>query len=526
MEKTKRLTSILQSRGFPWALFAAYSLLTLFGALKHEVWLDEAQAWVILRDAPLSEIPHILKVEGHPYLWYIILYPFVKLGFPVDYVSLISWAFMAAGAWVLLFKVELPMPLKAVILFSSGFMFFNSIILRVYCLIPPILFLILWVYPKRRERAVLYGFLIALLTNTHIFICGIVAVLGILMIWELFAEWKKSPKKQNACKLVGLCVAGAGVLALVIPLMGSMQANGAVVSRTSSSLWPRIWNMLSSTVSDAFLYSLLPPNPESPLWDIAFAFVKIFVLVMLVALRHWRKAFAVELGFLAFYHITCGLIWVTIPARAAIFTLSFAFALCLAQYETPVFKDYKITPQITGKFRALAEGLLKADKNSKKVYSVIISIFFAVTIPTGFVFLFKDAAGTFSGGRQTARYIAENFEDDAVFVQPGDGMPDIVFYEPSVRIFSADSCGLETYADWAYRYRPRESVENTLNAISEYEHVYLISYENNIGNPIFQSDGLPQYDYHNVILIAEYDRDAVERYLEGIIESNENKKNN
>ncbi|MCM1168236.1 MAG: hypothetical protein NC401_19800, partial [Ruminococcus sp.] len=164
MTKSKSKTPLL------WGIFAAYSLLTLLGALNHEVWMDEAQAWVILRDAPLNELPRILKVEGHPPLWYLILYPFVKLGFPADYVSLISWFFMAAGALVLLFKVELPLPLKAVILASGGFLYFNSVMLRVYCLIPPLMFLILWIYPKRRERPVLYGLLIALLANTHIFI--------------------------------------------------------------------------------------------------------------------------------------------------------------------------------------------------------------------------------------------------------------------------------------------------------------------------------------------------------------------
>ncbi|MDE6732033.1 MAG: hypothetical protein K2J77_04070 [Oscillospiraceae bacterium] len=526
MEKTKRLPSLLQSRGFSWALFAAYSLLTLLGALNHEVWLDEAQAWVILRDAPLSEIPHILKVEGHPYLWYIILYPFVKLGFPVDYVSLISWAFMAAGAWVLLFKVELPLPLKAVILFSSGFLFFNSVILRVYCLIPPILFLILWIYPKRREHAVLYGFLIALLTNTHVFICGIVAVLGIMMIRELFHEWKTASRKENVGKLIGLCVAGAGVLALVIPLLGSMQANGAVNHYNTEPLGAKIRNMLVFTPGEALIYSFFPANTNTPFWGVADFFAKVVFLLMLAALRHWRKAFAVELGFLAFYFITCGLIWTTLPNRAVIFTLSFAFALCLSQYETPVFKDYKITPKITGKIRALIERLIKADKKSKKLFTALLIVLFAITIPSGVSILYKDISGTFSGARQTARYIAENFEDDAVFVQLGDGMPDIVFYEPSIKIFSVDGCGLKTYADWEYRYRHKESIETTVNAISEYEHLYLISYESGLKDPIYRSDGLSQFDYHNVISIFEYNADAVESYMEGIIKLNEQKKNN
>lgn len=529
MEKSKsaRLASVLQSRRTPWILFAAYCLLTLLGALNHEVWLDEAQAWVILRDAPLADVPGILKVEGHPYLWYIILYPFVKLGFPVDYVSLISWAFMAAGAWVLLFKVELPVPVKTVILFSSGFLYFNSVMLRVYCIIPPILFLILWVYPKRRERAVLYGFLIALLANTHVFVCGIVAVLGILMVWELFREWKTSPKKENVQKLIGLFVAGAGVLAVIIPLLGSMQANGAVEHYNSQSLVDKIWYMLIYTPGEALMHSLCLANLKDPFWAIADIIAKVFLLLMLAALRHWRRAFAVELGFLSFYFITCGLIWTTLPNRAVIYTLSFAFALGLAQYEEPVFKEYTISPKITGNIKAHVERLLKADKASKKLYTVLLVALFAVTVPSGAILLFKDITGTYSGAKETAKYISENFEEDAVFVQMADGMPELVFYDPSIKVFSVDACGLTTYADWRYRFRHRESIEATLNAISEYEHVYLITYsDSKHSDPIYRSGGIPQYDYHNVIYIVEYSDKMVENYMESILKQNEQIKNN
>lgn len=524
--KSERLSSLLQSRRVPWIIFAAYSLLTLLGALNHEVWLDEAQAWVILRDAPLTELPQILKVEGHPFLWYIILYPFVKLGFPVDYVSLISWAFMAAGAWVLLFKVELPLPLKAVILFSSGFLFYNSVTLRVYCLIPPILFLILWIYPKRREYAVLYGLLIALLANTHIFICGIVGILGIFMIWELFSEWKKSPKKENIKKLLGLFVAGIGVLALIIPLMGSLQANGSTVFRISGLVGGTIKRTFGNTLSEVFISSISPSNTDSYFWNVAFMFAEVFFVLMLAALRHWRRAFAVELGFLLFYHITCGIIWTTIPGRAVIFTLSFAFVLCLSQYEKPVFKDYKISRQITGKIKSFIERLIKADKNSKKIYTVILTGFFAVTIPAGMSFLFKDVTGTFSGAKETVKYISENLEEDAVFVQLGNGMPEIVFYDPSVKIFSVDSCGLATYADWRYRHRHKESIETTIDALSKYEHLYIIGYDDEFIDTFYKSGCIRQYDYHTMITIAEYKDSIVENYMESAIELNEQDKNN
>lgn len=510
-----------------WGIFSVYAVLTLFGALNHEVWLDEAQAWLILRDAPLSELPRILNVEGHPPLWYVILYPFVKLGFPTEYASLISWLIMAAGALVLLFKVELPLPLKAVTLFSSGFLYYNSVMLRVYSLIPPLLFLILWVYPNRRKRPVLYGLLIALLANTHLFVCGIVGMLGIFMLYELFSEWKNSPKKENIGKLFGLAVAGMGVLILVVPLIGSTSANGAFGIRAARASLNTFLTSFDKALGDAFYCTVLPFKAENFALELLLSTaLKIVIVIMLAALRHWRKALAVELSFLVFYSVICGAFWTTLGNRAAVFWLSFAFALGLARYEEPVFKDYKLGEKITGKMRSLLERLIKADKKSGKIYAVFLFVCFAASIPLGAVFLVRDTFGEFSGSKQTAEYIAENLEEDAVIVHLGVGMPEISFYDPDIRIFSADSCDFTSYAKWEYSYRPAETAETLLETLSAYEHLYLVYYYYSDGadGTFYISDGVTTYeDYHTVIALCDYGEIAVEGYIERLKELNEEK---
>lgn len=499
-----------------WGIFAAYSVLTLLGALNHEVWLDEAQAWVIVRDAPLSELPHILKAEGHPPLWYIILYPFVKLGFPPEFASLISWAFMAAGALVLLFKVELPLPLKSVILASSGFLYFNSVMLRVYCVIPLLLFLILWVYPKRRERAVLYGLLIALLANTHIFICGIVGILGLFMLYELFSEWKRSSRKENAGKLIGLAVAGAGVLILVIPLIGSIEANGVSSLRMRGADLAAVGSMLTQTFHDAFsdIVFLLGANSAAMS---ALCFIADLGLVMLlILLRHWRRALAVVLGFMGIYYITCGLVWISLPNRAVFFILSFAFALCLTHYETPVFKDYRLSEKITGNIRKLLEFLKKTDKNAARICTVIITAFFAVSVPSGVYLYCRDMGGNYCGAKEMAEYITENFDDDAVFVQLRPGLPEVSFYAPDIKIFAAAAGDLTTYARWENMYRPRLSAPETLDKLAVYDELYIIYYcvdTDDAREALYIADGMRECTEKSTIAIREYDAEEVASYI-------------
>lgn len=512
MTENKRGTAV---KILPWAVLAVYSVLTFLGALNHEMWLDEAQAWVILRDAPLSELPHIFHIEGHPPLWYAVLYPFVKLGFPAEYAPLISWLPMAAGAAVLLFKVELPQPLKYLMLVSSGFLYYNSAMLRVYSLIPLLLFLILWIYPKRREHGILYGLLIALLANTHIFICGIVGVLGIFMLVDLFSQWRESDRRENAGKLTGVAIAGAGVLLLVIPMIGSVEANGSVGA--SLSFLPRsIFLAATTTFNDVFA-QIVQPCFGGAAWFVILMLTTLMLWGMLILLRHWRRALAVEIGFIVFYYITCGLFWITIPNRAVIFVLSFAFSLGIAQYEKPAFRERGVSGKITsGALKKLLELLLKADKNAQSVYAAILAIFFAVSVPSGVSMLFRDITGNFSSAKAAAEYISDNFEEDAVFVALRCGLPELSIYDPNINLYAAGSGEFCTYAKWEFMYRPPHTAKEVIGELSQYEHLYIIHYYGQIPDSddiLYVGEGMTGFDIKNSLVIREYSDELIENYL-------------
>jgi len=54
-------------------LIASYTFI--FSFIFHENWMDETQAWLIVRDSHnLAALVHNLRYEGHPLLWYLLLY--------------------------------------------------------------------------------------------------------------------------------------------------------------------------------------------------------------------------------------------------------------------------------------------------------------------------------------------------------------------------------------------------------------------------------------------------------------------
>ena len=166
------------SKKFNWILIIVYLLITLTALLFHEIWRDEAQAWCIVRDLGFIDIYNMVRVEGHPMLWYLILMPFAKLGLPIISMQFINWLIVFASVIFFIFKSPFNYLQKILVTFSAGMIYFLPVIARNYTLIPILIFLLAYFYPKRTERPYLYSILIILLSQTHILMLGFSLILA------------------------------------------------------------------------------------------------------------------------------------------------------------------------------------------------------------------------------------------------------------------------------------------------------------------------------------------------------------
>ena len=82
------------------AAFAAYVWVLLWCMRWYDPWRDVSQAWCIVRDLSIPEIFAQLRYEGHPFLWYALLWPLARLGLPFESILVLSTALMAGAAAV------------------------------------------------------------------------------------------------------------------------------------------------------------------------------------------------------------------------------------------------------------------------------------------------------------------------------------------------------------------------------------------------------------------------------------------
>ena len=170
--------------------FMLFLVLSGLGTWFHEPWSDELQAWLIARDLSIPAIWNIMAVEGHFMLWHLCILPLAKSGLPPESMCWLAWCLNAFTGWMMLYRTHLPHWCRVLVLFTAPMLYFYATTARPYVLLPPLLLLALYLYPKRDAHPFLYGLLIAFIAQIHIFCEGVAAALFLEWAWAMRHDLK------------------------------------------------------------------------------------------------------------------------------------------------------------------------------------------------------------------------------------------------------------------------------------------------------------------------------------------------
>ncbi len=187
-----------------WILFLLYCVLILFLFFHHENWRDEAQAYLLCRDMNFKELFLNVHYEGHPILYYALLYPFVKMGVGIKIVNIFSLVFMISSVYLLLFRLKTSNAVKGLILFSYPVLYEFSVIGRSYSLIFFLLMCYAFFYPMRHQHPIWFVIILGLLLNTHLLLFGFVGMNFFLLLYELY--FTKLSKKEKKYLYYGIAI--------------------------------------------------------------------------------------------------------------------------------------------------------------------------------------------------------------------------------------------------------------------------------------------------------------------------------
>ncbi len=150
-------------------ILSAFFILSLIGILYHEIWLDEAQHFLIARDSKtLAELFRVCRIEGHPVLWNVILFMITRFSSNPFWMQFVHVLISCITVAVIL-KSNLNLLEKILVIFSYYLFYEYNIISRNYGISALLMILLVYFYIRDPQALIRLAVIIFLLAQTHLF---------------------------------------------------------------------------------------------------------------------------------------------------------------------------------------------------------------------------------------------------------------------------------------------------------------------------------------------------------------------
>jgi hypothetical protein len=330
-----------------WIIYALYIIIAGYKMSHHELWGDEIHSWNIAKGSgSFADLISNIKYEGHPPVWYAVLWAISKFTHNLAYVQIVHLIIAASIVFILLFFSPFPFSTRVLMPFGYYFLFEYAIISRNYAIGVLLAFCICLIIKKTfRYKSSLYYLCLFLMSNTHL-LAILLAVSLHLYFLLLNIEQKK---KRNIIILHVLF----GMLVFLPSLYFIFPPSD---SQLNIQFWLNKWNIHQLTAfGQAPLFTFIPIpawwNYNS--WNTQFLIeakanysilrgINLFVSVMLLVLaffilRRNKKAMNLFLvNLLLSFILAITVFTLTLERYAGFLFIGFIAAYWQYCYETPI----------------------------------------------------------------------------------------------------------------------------------------------------------------------------------------------
>ena len=199
------------------------------GLINHEVWRDEAQAWLLARfaDSPAGVIRNIAD-EGHPGLWHLVLWAASRLVAAVWVMQAVHWIIAVAGAALIAFGSPFTKMQRVLLCFGYYSLFEYGMLSRGYALGIALLYAAAVLMHRERRPHLLIGLLLALAANTSIYGGMLAGAVTLGLIVDTILRWinTRPTPRQVLGPLGGVAIWAVGAALCVWQVRRYIGGNG------------------------------------------------------------------------------------------------------------------------------------------------------------------------------------------------------------------------------------------------------------------------------------------------------------
>lgn len=458
-----------------------FTVVVIIGLCFHETWYDEAQAYLIARDASLHDIMfYLTHYEGHPPLWHLMLKVAHLLGLPYP-LALKSVQFICYEAVLIMIEFFSPFrrPAKIIIPMSFFILYQYGVTSRPYILLLFATLAAAAAYRDRKKKPVRYTLALILMCLCHSY--GI-ALAGGIVVADMVGEAIRQrsvvkcirdifkSRKILVCYIILLIIA---VLTIADIMPYSDTFGTTVVNRRNHSvfaLFLQCWffipaEALITSFSSEVISMQMEVNPFQDMFGAAV--VSVIVWALLTRICYRRKMIAEMI--IPYFCISVLLTSYSYPHHFGTFLMYLLFILWTASDIEPI------------KLSEFTEPLKKAgisEKLSKRVAVIGVTAFAAVNLYwDGFSF-YREITGAYDASAGLADWIKENGLEGRKIMT--------AWLNDDTHMYSASAMASEAYFEKNIYY-------NIYNDKSYISHIIAGQKENEEYEDMIRSTGAPEF---------------------------------
>ena len=395
-----------------------------------------------------------MKYEGHFLLWYLILMPFAKLGFPYITTNIISWIITCISVYLILDKAPFKFYKRVLLILSLPLLYLFPVISRCYCLIPFAIVLLCIFYKDRKEKPFRYLLSIVLLINTHVIMLSMAGLVFLDYLIEFIKDWKnESLTKLNKKRLLALILTIILIFLSGLPLFNCLTTNKTIGDSFDISLYDLIDLLYSPSVFVTFICGFLINN------NIFLIFSALLIVVLLtLEIKNYP---------LDYLKIFVNIIWQTL-----IHFFIYNTTLPRASSIIFIFLYYKWIRSLEHK---------KINDIEKKIVNVCFIILVLSNIIQGLAYIFiVDVKNNYSNAYEIGNYINESIDDNSIILNGSNveyASSIIPYVKKDVKFYHICENKYFTYAIWNDENNTNlkmENIENLPNVFDIDQKLYFV----------------------------------------------------
>ncbi len=230
--------------------------IIVFLSASHAVWRDEVRALSIaIGSGSLVELFRNLHNEGHPALWYLLLYAGYGVAHNTVILKAINVVIAIAAISVFLWKAPFPWTQRVLFVFGYFPLYEYSVLNRSYGLSMLLIFLVCSLYEMRFEKIGLFSLSLVLLANTNPHSLVIVAAIELSLVVEIIVTGRVS-----RCGLGERVKILGGVLAVAVGMLLAV----AQVYPEQITLVTKMFSLHWDIVPNVLVESIVFPGNSFP----------------------------------------------------------------------------------------------------------------------------------------------------------------------------------------------------------------------------------------------------------------------